>query len=425
MTTAIQVTDIDSLARVAKMAHGSGLARVQSVEAAGVVIMAGLELGLTPMQALLGIHLVEGKPVIAADTLVAIVRRSRVCKSWRTVESTARVCTIETLRAGDESPVMRTWTIDDAKAAGLTGKPIWQKYPRAMLRHRCATDLAREVYPDVVLGMYDPEELDADDLVTEPAPEIVVAAAVSDERPRTPTLPAHSSPTQPVAATDVATATAAALRGIEAPAAPVRTPADDLRDDVLEQIRRAESALAAVGVWIAAREECVAALNRAALTVVKSALRVRVSQLRECSAEEAGAWIASQLGGDSPTPPDGTSGPAKPRSSRRTTATGEHPTGAAAATDGPVACVREPVWSQSPEALRAHLAGKTCVAMLRNSAKAHAAELTDDAVALYAARYREFAYDAATDTRPVPSSATATVRGWIAEAVRADLRRAA
>ena len=49
-TTAIQVTDIDSLARVAKMAHGSGLARVQSVEAAGVVIMAGLELGLTPME---------------------------------------------------------------------------------------------------------------------------------------------------------------------------------------------------------------------------------------------------------------------------------------------------------------------------------------------------------------------------------------
>ena len=63
---------------------------------------------LTPMQALLGIHLVEGRPVLAADTLVAIVRRSPVCAMWRTVESTEARCTIETQRKGaDDVAIIR------------------------------------------------------------------------------------------------------------------------------------------------------------------------------------------------------------------------------------------------------------------------------------------------------------------------------
>lgn len=53
----------------------------------------------------------------------------------------------------------RVWTMGDAKRAGITGKGTWAAYPAAMLRHRCAADLAREVYPDVLLGLYDPEEL--------------------------------------------------------------------------------------------------------------------------------------------------------------------------------------------------------------------------------------------------------------------------
>lgn len=189
MTTGIQVRDTNDLARIADMAHKSGLAKVSSAAAAGVIIMTGMELGLTPMQALLGIHLVEGRPVLAADTLVAIVRRSPVCAMWRTVESTEARCTIETQRKGADDVVTRTWTADDAKRAGLWTKNIWQKYPRAMLRHRAAADLAREVYPDVVLGMYDPEELDADDVA---AADVGSAA----DEPRAVTAPALPAQTE-------------------------------------------------------------------------------------------------------------------------------------------------------------------------------------------------------------------------------------
>jgi RecT family len=65
----------------------------------------------------------------------------------------------------------------DAKRAQVTGKPIWSQYPAQMLRHRCSADLAREVYPDVVLGLYTPEEMDRSDA---PAPEPERPAIVAE-----------------------------------------------------------------------------------------------------------------------------------------------------------------------------------------------------------------------------------------------------
>lgn len=156
---------LDEVARMAKMAHASGLVKVASPEAAGVILLTGAELGLSPMQALRGIYVVDGKPTLSADLMVAIVKRADVCQWWRTAESTPETCTIETQRRGDPAPSRRTWTIADAQRAGLTGRQPWRQYPATMLRHRCAADLAREVYPDVVLGLYDPEELGADVLV--------------------------------------------------------------------------------------------------------------------------------------------------------------------------------------------------------------------------------------------------------------------
>lgn len=153
---------IDEVARLARMAAASGLAKTTSPEAAGMLICAGLEIGLTPMQALLGMHMVEGRPTLAADTIVALVmRRTDVCEYWHTIEATTERHTIETKRRGDGFvPERRTWTTEDAKRAGLLGKPIWQRYPADMLRHRCATALARAVYPDVIAGMaYTREEI--------------------------------------------------------------------------------------------------------------------------------------------------------------------------------------------------------------------------------------------------------------------------
>jgi hypothetical protein len=52
-----------------------------------------------------------------------------------------------------------TWTFEQAKQAGLTGKDNWKNYPRAMLRARVVSEGIRTVFPGVVLGVYTPEEV--------------------------------------------------------------------------------------------------------------------------------------------------------------------------------------------------------------------------------------------------------------------------
>jgi len=175
--TGIEITTVDDAERLARIAVASGLTALRRPEEAAVILLTGRELGLAPMQSLRGIHVVQGRPVLSADLMVAIVRRSGLCASWRTVESTPETCTIETRREGEPEAARKTWTMADAARAGLTAKGgNWKSYPAQMLRHRCAADLAREVYPDVVLGLYDPDEMQA----SAPAQPVAVAEPVED-----------------------------------------------------------------------------------------------------------------------------------------------------------------------------------------------------------------------------------------------------
>lgn len=166
MTTEIQLhagailaRTLDEARSLAGDAAASKLFLGLGREAALVILLTGQELGLSPMASLRGINVVKGKPFLSADLMVAVVKRSPLCAAWRTVESTPLRCTIETTRAGDPCPTTKTWTMEDAKRADLAGGDNWRKYPAQMLRHRCAADLAREVYPDLVFGFYDPDEI--------------------------------------------------------------------------------------------------------------------------------------------------------------------------------------------------------------------------------------------------------------------------
>jgi hypothetical protein len=125
-----------------------------------VVMMKGRELGLPPMAALANIHVIEGKAVCSSDLMQGIVLASGKCKYFRLVESTADRCTYETERRDTPGATRITWTREDAQRANLLSKDNWRKYPAAMLRARCAADLARDVYPDVAAGLYETDEGD-------------------------------------------------------------------------------------------------------------------------------------------------------------------------------------------------------------------------------------------------------------------------
>jgi hypothetical protein len=189
-TNGLAIRSLDDVERLARIAVSSGFTQCKTPAEAVVILMTGQELGLSPMQSLRGIYVVKGKPVLAADTMIAVVRRSGLCESWRIVESTPERCTITTRRKGETHDAERTWTIADAKRAGLLTNGTWGAYPAAMLRHRCASDLARQEYPDVILGMYDPEEMES---VPVAAPQAIPTLASIGIEVQRPTLPAPSS----------------------------------------------------------------------------------------------------------------------------------------------------------------------------------------------------------------------------------------
>lgn len=124
------------------------------------VIIAGKELGLTAMQSVRALHIVEGKVSMSADLMVALCKRRRaVCECFQLVESTGERATYEVKRAG-ERPVRLSFSLEDAQRAGLTTKDVWRKYGAAMLRARCAAAIARAVFPDLLMGIYDEDEID-------------------------------------------------------------------------------------------------------------------------------------------------------------------------------------------------------------------------------------------------------------------------
>lgn len=129
---------------------------IRTPEQALTVMIAGRELGFTAMQSLRAIYIVEGRVTLSADAMVALVLRSPECEYLTMVSSTAEECTYKTKRRGQPEVVMSV-TAADAKTAGWGATHT--KYPAIMKRHRCASNICRTVYPDVVLGMFTPDEM--------------------------------------------------------------------------------------------------------------------------------------------------------------------------------------------------------------------------------------------------------------------------
>lgn len=138
---------------------------METPEACMIAILHGLEVGLTPLMALQRIALVEGRPTIWGDGAMALVRASGLCRSvkeWVEGETPeAWVATCEVQRKGETDPVVRQFGVEDAKRAGLWGRPgPWSTYPRRMLQMRARAFALRDVFADVLGGLYLREEIE-------------------------------------------------------------------------------------------------------------------------------------------------------------------------------------------------------------------------------------------------------------------------
>lgn len=160
----------------------SGLAPkgLKTPEAVVVAVAYGAELGLSPMQSLNTIHIIDSKPVVSANALQALA----LSKGGRivTVEHDDKTCTLDISRP-DHPTHRETFTKIDANQQNLLGKDPWIKMPKQMLYARCVSNGVRKVFADVLAGLYSTEEmLDAASPLPQPSAPITVEKAPAKPR---------------------------------------------------------------------------------------------------------------------------------------------------------------------------------------------------------------------------------------------------
>lgn len=116
----------------------------------------GREVGFGVTTSLSYIQVINGKAGLSAEAMVALCRKAGHSISGTVTATEAHVIG-KRADTGDEMEV--TWTIDMAKRAGLTSD-TWRKYQESMLWARAVSQLCRQLFPDVIMGLsYTPEEL--------------------------------------------------------------------------------------------------------------------------------------------------------------------------------------------------------------------------------------------------------------------------
>jgi hypothetical protein len=127
-----------------------------------IALQMGAEIGLPPMQALKNIAVINGRPTIWGDALLAIAYSKGLIEDINETittqnDETIATCTIK--RRGNTTPTTRSFSSVDARRAGLWGKSgPWTQYPNRMLQMRARGFALRDAVPDALGGFTLAEE---------------------------------------------------------------------------------------------------------------------------------------------------------------------------------------------------------------------------------------------------------------------------
>ncbi len=145
--------ELKNLQLIALTAYKSGLYKGEA-EAIIMTLLSARELNIGPMMALNGgIFNINGKSEISARLMGVLIRRSG--HIIKVIESTTTKCTLQGIRADNQDSTETSFTVEEAKKAGLfkVGGG-WDKYPEDMCYARALSRLARRLFPDVIGNNY-------------------------------------------------------------------------------------------------------------------------------------------------------------------------------------------------------------------------------------------------------------------------------
>ncbi len=185
-SAALTPQSTDEAWKIATAIAKSSLVPKQYQGQPGDIIIAasmGARLGLDPFSAMQGIAVVNGRPTLWGDAMLAVCQsrpdwRGQVVK-WDG-EGDKLVCTVTVKRqVGPEVDAYPgSFGVDDAKKAGLwTKQGPWSQYPRRMLELRARAFALRGSFADALLGFHAREEM-------EDAVDVTAQATVREELPK-------------------------------------------------------------------------------------------------------------------------------------------------------------------------------------------------------------------------------------------------
>jgi hypothetical protein len=168
---------LDVVLRKAEILLKSGMLpkELNTKEKVAVLIMKAKELNMPALEAISHLYVVNQKVAIDSSGMLALILRSGLAKKIHFGgDGTSAWCEME--RKDGVISFKYTFTIEDAKRAGLLNKESWQKYTKELLVARAISGCARKVFPDVVGGLYTVEELGGEEV-----PELPIELVLEEE----------------------------------------------------------------------------------------------------------------------------------------------------------------------------------------------------------------------------------------------------
>ena len=167
MENEMQLSNWPAMKEQASMLVKSGMLpiSINTPEKAIAIAIASKELGIGMMEGFRSINVIQGKPTISPQLMLALAYRTGKLKEIK-FDSTEERC-IVTVTREDKSPHVEEFGVKEATALGLMLKDNYKKQRKTMMKWRALAANLRVTFPDVMVGCYTPEELGAEVKVTD------------------------------------------------------------------------------------------------------------------------------------------------------------------------------------------------------------------------------------------------------------------
>lgn len=170
----LQLANFQDLMQLGDVLAKSGMfSDARGAAQAVVKVLAGRELGFSPIASMTGVHVIEGKPSIGAHLMASMIKRSGRY-DYKVIRCDKSACKLHFLeRSGDRQDRWQDlgeieMTMEEAVASGLAIgrdgklKTNWSRSSDDMLFARCVSKGFRRYCPDLTGGVtvYDPDEIE-------------------------------------------------------------------------------------------------------------------------------------------------------------------------------------------------------------------------------------------------------------------------